>query len=386
MSYTNHRSADGRVNLMKALCAVLFCGFSFVYLLFYQADMLAVAQHILSGGVTTYNGLIGAIIITVVLMLLQVGVSSLARLGAKSYALTYFPSASVLALLSSMSPDETGKIALGFDWWLAVLFLLLWAGLCVVLRRVPSGTPKGGDSFVQVTDVLWRNVMQMCAIFLFVGFAGNNDSVMHYRMKAEGMLVKHDYAGVLDVGKKSAETDAALTQLRVYALAREGRLADELFKYPVRGTSSDMIPMEGATRCLLYPNDSIYRFLGAKPAKPMDAKLYLSALQHSGLASDAVRDYVLCGYLIDRDLDGFANALPRYYEINDSLPQHYREALTLYTHLRANPVLVYHNDVMDTDYEDLQELEKTFASDEERKNAVRPQYSSTYWWYFEYGH
>ena len=78
MSYTNHRSADGRVNLMKALCAVLFCGFSFVYLLFYQADMLAVAQHILSGGVTTYNGLIGAIIITLVLMLLQVGVSSLA--------------------------------------------------------------------------------------------------------------------------------------------------------------------------------------------------------------------------------------------------------------------------------------------------------------------
>lgn len=144
--------------------------------------------------------------------------------------------------------------------------------------------------------------------------------------------------------------------------------------------------MDGATRCLLYPNDSIYRFLGAKPAKPMDAKLYLSALQHSSHASEAVRDYVLSGYLIDRDLDGFANALPRYYEINDSLPQHYREALTLYTHLRANPVLVYHNDVMDTDYEDLQELEKTFASDEERKNAVRPQYSSTYWWYFEYGH
>ena len=117
----------------------------------------------------------------------------------------------------------------------------------------------------------------------------------------------------------------------------------------------------------------------------MSTWAYLYALRRAGYDSVAVRDYVLCGYLIDRNLDGFTKELPKYYDINDSLPLHYREALTLYPHLRAKPVIVYHNDVMDTDYEDLQELEKKFATREERKNAVRPQYSGTYWWYYEYG-
>lgn len=385
MNYFNHRKTEGSANVIKALCAVLFCGFTFVYLYFYQADMLAVAQHILSGGVTTYNRLIGAIIITVVLMLVQVGVSSAVRLGPKSYALTYFPSALALALLASMAPDDSGAIALGLPWWLAVLLLAVWGGLCFMLRNVAAGNQKSETGFLLQADTLWKNVMLLSAIFLFVGFAGNNDSVMHYRMKVEGLLLRNDFAGAAAVGQNSHETDAGLTQLRVYALSRQGVLPDVLFKYAIEGSSSDIVPMANSTRCLLYPNDSIYRYLGARPARPMSTWAYLYALRRAGYDSVAVRDYVLCGYLIDRNLDGFTKELPKYYDINDSLPLHYREALTLYTHLRAKPVIVYHNDVMDTDYEDLQELEKKFATREERKNAVRPQYSGTYWWYYEYG-
>lgn len=143
---------------------------------------------------------------------------------------------------------------------------------------------------------------------------------------------------------------------------------------------------------MLYPNDSIYRFLGAIPRYNMDAMTYLEVLRNNGQGTEAVKDYILCGYLIDKDLDGFVSALLSYYgtpdslsqNVCDSLPKHYREALTLYVHTRSNPAFVYHNSVMDMDFEDLQALEKQYPSFTERKIKVYDQYSGTYWWYYEY--
>ena len=49
---------------------------------------MTVTQHLASGGQTFYNPLLGAILITIVLKLLQIGVSSLIRLTKRGYALT----------------------------------------------------------------------------------------------------------------------------------------------------------------------------------------------------------------------------------------------------------------------------------------------------------
>ena len=77
---------------MRVMCAVVFFVFTFCYLYFYQADVLAMAQHVLSGGKTRYNSLIGAVLITLVLYLLQLLVFAVTRLYKRAHALTYFPS------------------------------------------------------------------------------------------------------------------------------------------------------------------------------------------------------------------------------------------------------------------------------------------------------
>ena len=59
--------------------------------------------------------------------------------------------------------------------------------------------------------------------------------------------------------------------------------------------------------------------------------------------------------------------------------------MTLYTHRRANPLVIYHNQVMDTDFDDLQKLEDESKEASARKLAVSEQYFGTYWWYFDYG-
>ena len=95
-------------------------------------------------------------------------------------------------------------------------------------------------------------------------------------------------------------------------------------------------------------------------------------------------DYLLCGYLIDRQIDDFVKELGKYYHIDDSLPKHYREALTLYTHMRSRPLVVYHHAVMDEDYDNLMQLEKQYPDKSERRVKVEEQYRGTYWYYYKY--
>ena len=382
MNYNTSNTKNSTV-VVKAACAIVFCLFSFVYLYFYQVDMLSVAQHILSGGVTRYDRLIGALVITLSLFLLQLGISVFCRFNGKYHALTYFPSLLILAIITDIGPEIVCGLGSNHWLWFGPLALLLWFGVAGILKKYRFyEAPASAVGIFSRT--MWINIMIMTVMLLFVGIASDSYSVFHYRMHVERCLMERDIDKALETGKKSLETDSDLTMLRIYALARSGRLGDELFTYPVAGTSDDIIPSEDGAHCIIYPNDSIYKFLGAKPSRPVKALTFLKGLIKHNLATDAVRDYILCGYLIDRNLDSFIYHLPKFYEIDDSLPRHYREALILYTHQRSNPALVYHNVVMDTDFNDMQALERQYKTEAARKRKVFGQYAGTYWWYYKY--
>ncbi len=369
--------------IIKGVSAVVFCIFSFVFLYFYQADIIAVAQHVLSGGVTSYNKAVGAVLITAILMLLQVGISSILRLPGVFHSMTYFPSLMILAFITSVSSD----ICKGFSWgiwpWLSVVLLVLWLACIYVMSQLKSDNMSSGMTLF--SRQMWVNMMSMGMMFIVTGLVGNGNPVFHYRARMERMLIEGNPDGALLAGKRSLETNASLTMLRVYALARKGELGNELFTYPVKGTSADLIPMKGnGVEFLMYPTDSLYRFLGAIPYYTKgSAKTYLQSLVNSGKASKAVKDYILCGCLIDRDIDSFVKNLIMFYSVDNTLPKHYREALILYTHMRSNPLVVYHDNVMDTDYEDMQRLEKCYDSDKRAMaHALFEQYYGTYWWYY----
>lgn len=75
----------------------------------------------------------------------------------------------------------------------------------------------------------------------------------------------------------------------------------------------------------------------------MKPERYLQMLlRRDSVPRKTIGDYLLCGYLIDKDVDRFAQEIGKYYTVDEHLPKHYREALTMYTHLRSNPVQVYH--------------------------------------------
>lgn len=109
---------DGTI-VMRIGCAIFFLVFTTLYLSKYQPDILAVTQHVLSGGATHYNSVIGTILITLVLWLIQVALYGWTGLSHRAHALTYLPSMLLLAILTDISPNLTTDNYLGVWAWLS---------------------------------------------------------------------------------------------------------------------------------------------------------------------------------------------------------------------------------------------------------------------------
>ena len=382
MSYNHSIKNDGTVTI-RVICAVVFVAFSFLWLCFFQADTLSVAQHALSHGQTDYHPWVGAVVITSVLLLLQLGVYRITRLLKYSHAFTYFPSMLLLAVLTSVSTDIDRRFSFGPWLWLFPLLLVAWGGCVWLFRTVQDYEPTASSGFF--SRRVWVNVLTLVLMMWGVALAGNTNAVFHFRTHAETALMGRDFDEALRVGKRSLETDGSLMMVRMYALSREGQLADRLFEYPLVASSDAMLPTaDGQVRMMIYPTDSLYRHLGAIPRRPMQPMEYLTTILRTRQAKPAAVDYLLCGYLLDKNLDDFARQIGSYYAINDSLPRHYREALVLYTHLRSRPYIVYHDPILDVDFEDFRKLEALYPDFNERKNNVMDHYANSYWYYYGY--
>ena len=370
--------------IVRITSAACFLIFTFLYLYNYQTDVLAMAQHVLSDGKTYYVPFVGASLITILLFLLQLLIARFLQLKTMFHALTYFPSLLILAIITDVSPDIDRGFSFGAWLWVVPLLMVVWLIGSWIAKAWEVYEPlRFSHGFF--SRAVWMNLAQFALMFVLVGMVGNSNEVFHYRMAVERSLVKGDYKKALTIGEKSLTTDSSLTMLRIYALAANKQLPERLFEYPLVGGSEAMKPNGTSVKMMLYT----------------DTKLRLLRKSKT--------DYQLCAYLLDRNLDGFGKAMVKIYgkptmekksktdpatpddntstapyTITKALPKHYREALVLYTHLRSNPLVDYHDDILDADYRDFQDLEHKYANPQERKNMIRDTYGKTYWYYYDY--
>lgn len=369
----------------KVMCAVIFLLFSFLWLYEFQADILAIAQHVLSHGVTQYNRSVGAILITIVLYILQRFIANVTKMSCRFYALTYFPSMLILAVVSDINPDIDQHFSFGAWVWVFPFLLMVWGVFVWFVRQTMSlGLDDGQYGSVSSVRKLWLNMLQMIIMMLCVTLVGNTNSVFHYSAHVEVALMNGDVDEALMVGDKALETNERLTLLRAFALSKKGKLADRLFNYPVKGTSETLLPMQ--VKPQLLPEDSIWKYLGAHSSKTVSSEFYYERMERDTLGTSAMIDYRLCGYLINRDLNSFVRVLPKYYEVSDTLPlpRHYKEALVLYQHLTAHPAIVYHDPVLAEDWNNLQQLKVKYSKEPERKYRIFDNYQKSYWYYYFY--
>lgn len=383
---SNESSSKGQNTINRVVCTFVFTLFTFFYLYYYQADLLTVMQHVFSKGQTHYNHFIGAVLITCVLLLLQVGVANSLRRLRVAWAITYLPSAFCLAALTDvrLSVDSNSLVFGGMAYVLpvalAVYVLAVWGAYASGLTKTLTDIVGGG------LRQLWVNLLVVLCAIVMVAFGGNNDKVYHARIHAEQQLLDGDVEGALETIRNIDRQDANLTMLAAYALSRKQALGERLFEYRPAGGSDALIPDGKTVKFELIPDSTFYLRLNGWYLQKMSTMKYVDYQRRHRRINKYSADYMLCGYLLDRKLDAFVAEIGKYYHVNDStpLPKHYREALVLYTHLRSTPRVIYKNSVMDADYEDYQNVVDSVADTRRRKNMLRDTFGKTYWYYYQY--
>ena len=365
----------------RVVCALLFLVFTFCYLYCYQDNLLAMGQHVLSNGQTHYDRLVGTVIITFVLWLMQICLYMLTRVKGGFHILTYVPSIVCLTALTSIDSDIVHGVTLGWWWLTAPLLIVVNVILLFYVRQLQAYEPQD-FSHGFLGRRAWINYSGLLVLLVFVMLCSNHRQVLHARLEIEQCIEAGDYQKAVKVDAHSLHTDSTLTSLRVYSLSLAGLLPDKLFEYSLVGSSSVMLPDNPNVCYLICGKAPFYQRLGGMFRQKMSAMHYLRFVHQHHLATSVAHDYLLCAYLLDGDLEAFVHAIGKYYNLKQPLPKHYREALVLYAHLRSNPYIVYHNSVMEADFADFQSLIKQYSNLNERLSALRDTYGNTYWVYY----
>ena len=185
MTYFN-KANNG--TLLKTACAIVFILFVFSYLYFFQADLLAMAQHVLSGGATRYDPIVGTVVITVVLYLVHVGICKLGGLDGMFHAFTYLPSLLVLVALTDIDDCADGNVLGGVWMWLSLSLIVVYVAVSLFLRF--RGTCITAAQNVSGVSLMWKNLLIMACMFIGVCLCGNGDRVLHYRLRIESLVEK----------------------------------------------------------------------------------------------------------------------------------------------------------------------------------------------------
>ena len=403
---------------LRLIFSVIFFVYSFVFLYFIQGDLLAEAQYVYSNGLTTYSILFGAIILTVVLLIVSRVMNILFHYPSELYVLSYLPSFLLLSVITSVNIDAFRDFTFGEWIWVFPLVLVVYFILILlIIPKLEHFKRKSSNNYF--TKLIWKNSLIFLLLSLLTASVSNTNNVIYYELKAERLILNGKYDHVLEVGANSLETSRRLTELRMYALAKTGRLCDDLFDYPQYYGVDGLLDISDTT-------ESYYRFSSKNICKSMGAYCdksvkssgrYLQLMKEKfSIVDDFVLDtlsndslignlckkcyirnkkiidsYYLAYLLLDKNLDGVLRYFDNKYVFGDSLPQAVKEALLLSKSFEFKDSLIsdtcYYS-LADTatvvKFIDYKLVSDTINDSTERRNRLRRKYGDTFWWYYDY--
>lgn len=395
----NNPNRQKTAGIIRFSCGILSFLFSFCYLYFLQGEILAEAQYVYSGGITTYSLLAGAIIIPVVQQVLQWIVCKLSQLPPRWYALSYLPSMLVLAIITDVNRASIINFSFG-DWvWIVPAVIAAYIIVVIIVKRVDAGY-----NFVphDVWSQAFPNYIILFILILAVGSIPNSSDVYHFELKAERLILNKDYEGALEVGDRSLKASARLTQLRMYALSKQGQLADRLFEYPQYYASKGLLDVTDNQPDYRFNSQRICFYLGALCGVSIKSTdRYYQLMLADSLWNKNTADYYLCALLLDKRLEDFQQQLPKYYNLADSVPNAYdalprvfREAFLVIGQPEAamqgrivvenDTLAVFSDTALVQQFREYNEMKAKLADPIERINRTHRQFGKTFWWYYDY--
>ncbi len=253
---------------------------------------------------------------------------------------------------------------------------------------------------VSLGSTLWKNAqatsLQFLILFLYIGIGNGVTDVHHFELRTAQVLIDNKPNKGRHIGEKSYATSQRLFSMRCYLLAKSSKhgLGNEFLEQvvPQAGAASLLFPNDKKQQ-LLISQDSLYNLLGSTRFQHEPPIAYLrrcawnASLKNSKNKHAAI-DYYLCGLLLDKNLDVFANEVKRFYPhkiTSGTLPTYFAQALILYKHTRTQPKVFYTDNSIEANFQDYSDMGDTIPNKLQRSNMLRRSYGTTYWWWYYYG-
>ncbi len=365
-------------SLENVVCTLLFGAFTFLYLYFFQNDMLAYAQHVLSKGTTVYNPFIGAFAITGVLLLLSLlATSALSKRLVGFPALGHLPSVLVLAAITDIHIVSPGhENVFGYVWLAALLIFAVGFVFNSVASRmvfIPAKLPTAKGLFVNLFILFMM-------IFFAVRFA-NTAEEDHVTLGSERMVAEGEYGKAIDFIDNCNANSPELTMVRAFALAETSQLGETFFRPNIMHGSDNLLPLHQAQLKML-PALTIYKALGGVPSAGLTVRSYLEIMAKKGCLTSVGRDYLLTACLMDKDLDTFMRHYKDWGYPTTDATGNYGEALVLYAHMKGNECDSITVPQKEKDWNDFLATKKRLSDKTLQESALRKAYGNTYWFYY----
>lgn len=388
---TLHLSSSQRnSNIISLVCGIIFASFSFVYLYLFQGELLKSLYSTLSNSENTYSPFWGAVIITLILLILQWSINLFTKFRDCWLATSYFPSYLFLAFITCVHRAEDDLFAfslhLTHHWWLFLVALLIYGFIVWLYRKEFKlfASPKS------LSAQLIPNLVTLILYSYMTGSIGNSHIVFHHELQVAKCIRQGEYEEALEVGKKSLQNSQTLSALRAYSLSHIDSLGQCLFRYPQNYASKGLFMDEEKGKVSTLTNEQIEQYLGGIPRKKDESIIdYLQTLSSTdSLSHTKVQAYYLCALLLEKDLETFHQTLLREYPTDDfTLPLHYQEAVCLYQQItgKESPLATHCSQWIQARYQAFIELQKTHPDLIPQRNYTRRKFGDTYWWYYVYG-
>lgn len=358
--------------VIRHSCSLLFVLFIFCYIYFIQGEVLAEAQYVFSKGLTRYSLLPGALILTGVAKVIQWLVTLFVTPPQRFHALTYVPSfVFIISILwTAMLPVEANDM---IPLKLSLLMLVVGAIVVLILFYF-IGKLKEDKSYEDIAWGLWQNAMILMLMMVFTGAVTCTTDTTYYELQTERHILMGEYEKATDVARKSLKVTRRHTNLRMYALSKQGMLAECIFDYPQDFGGEGLLSLADTSSMFRFGSKKIEQRLGAFAGDNIKSPLrYLEIVNgNDTLRTSTTMDYHLCYLLLERNLTEFSRLLSVYGYDSVPLPKAYREAVTL-----------IENDSTDERYMNYLSQKAEITDPLQRANFARRYFGDTYWYYYE---
>ena len=387
-----HRTSGSTIAL-KAVCATIFAVFLIKFIYSFQGDVLAMIQYAWSGHETHYDRTIGTVVIVAVCAIVTGIFLPMSRLPISLYSLHFAPAVMLVTALTSVEVDADGKVTMEPVGLIGSLTILLTV---IILSRMDFSVYSHSDyRHVPLFSHTWFINMLLSLLVMVSAFClSNNDRVLHTQLAVERLCSERKYKEAAALGLPQHDHGSSLTMLRALSLSRQpfGKytmLGERLFCYNIDGRESMQGILirqgrGGEPRFLLHHGYGQWQALGFVPRNLNEpAERYLLRELRRGTSRPAAVDYLLCNYLLRKQLRNFVEAFHKYYKIEkgDDLPKNYAEALTMYYGSTAADSS-YVSPAMKADYRDFMTMMRKYKVSDGRQARIRDAYFGTYWYYY----